>query len=102
MRLNGQHAIVTGGGTGIGAAIAAALEAEGASVTRIGRRPATLGSNGIVADVTDRASVDAAFAAARELHGPVSILVNNAGQAGGDAFARITPDLWRDRLAVNL
>ena len=102
MSLAGRHAIVTGGGTGIGAAIAAALEAEGAAVTRIGRRPETLGPNGTAADVTNRASVDAAFAAARERHGPIAILVNNAGQAGGDAFARITPELWRDRLAVNL
>ena len=102
MRLGGRHAIVTGGGTGIGAAIAAALEAEGAAVTRIGRRPEKLGAGGIAADVTDRASVDAAFAAARERHGPVSILINNAGQAGGEAFARITPELWRQRLAVNL
>ena len=102
MSLAGRHAIVTGGGTGIGAAIAGALEAEGAAVTRIGRRPATLGPNGIAADVTNRASVDAAYDAARAQHGPISILVNNAGQAGGDAFARITPELWRQRLAVNL
>ncbi len=102
MRLTGGHAIVTGGGTGIGAAIAAALEAEGAAVSRIGRRLEKLGPNGVAADVTDRAQIDAAFAAARERHGPVSILVNNAGQAGGDAFARITPELWRQRLAVNL
>ena len=102
MRLGGRHAIVSGGGTGIGAAIAAALEAEGATVTRIGRRPEKLGAGGIAADVTDRASVDTAFATARERRGPVSILVNNAGQAGGEAFARITPELWRQRLAVNL
>ncbi|HYD13241.1 MAG TPA: SDR family NAD(P)-dependent oxidoreductase [Allosphingosinicella sp.] len=102
MRLAGQHAIVTGGGTGIGAAIAAALEAEGAAVSRVGRRPEKLGPNGVAADVTDRAQVDAAFAAARERHGPVAILVNNAGQAGGEPFARISAELWRDRLAVNL
>jgi NAD(P)-dependent dehydrogenase (short-subunit alcohol dehydrogenase family) len=102
MKLAGRHAIVTGGGTGIGAAIAAALEAQGAAVSRIGRRPEKLGPSGFAADVTDRASVDAAFAAARAANGPVSILVNNAGQAGGEAFARITPALWRERLAVNL
>lgn len=102
MRLAGRHAIVTGGGTGIGAAIAAALEAEGAAVTRIGRRADLLGPGGLAADVTDRTSVDTAFAAARAKHGPISILVNNAGQAGGEAFARITPELWRERLAVNL
>ena len=63
MRLAGRHAIVTGGGTGIGAAIAAALEAEGATVSRIGRRQKKLGATGFAADVTDRAEVEAAFAA---------------------------------------
>jgi NAD(P)-dependent dehydrogenase (short-subunit alcohol dehydrogenase family) len=102
MRLAGQHAIVTGGGTGIGAAIAAALEAEGAAVSRIGRRPDRLGANGFAADVTDRAQVDAAFAAARAVHGPIAILINNAGAAAGMPFAKVTAELWRDMLAVNL
>jgi NAD(P)-dependent dehydrogenase (short-subunit alcohol dehydrogenase family) len=102
VRLAGRHAIVTGGGTGIGAAIAAALEAEGARVSRIGRRPETLGPNGFSADVTDRAQVDAAFAGARERAGPISILVNNAGAARGVPFAKVTPELWRELMAVNL
>ena len=102
MRLAGRHAIVTGGGTGIGAAIAAALEAEGASVSRIGRRPDKLGANGFAADVTDRAQVDAAFAAARDRNGPISILVNNAGASQGMPFARVSEALWRELLAVNL
>jgi NAD(P)-dependent dehydrogenase (short-subunit alcohol dehydrogenase family) len=102
MRLERQHAIVTGGGTGIGAAIAAALEAEGAKVSRLGRRLEKLGADGVAADVTDRAQVDAAFAAARQRHGPISILVNNAGAAHGVPFARVTEDLWRELLAVNL
>lgn len=102
MRLTGQHAIVTGGGTGIGAAIAAALEAEGAQVSRLGRRLDRLGPNGVAADVTDRAQVDAAFAAARDRHGPISILINNAGAAHGVPFAKVTEDLWRELLAVNL
>jgi NAD(P)-dependent dehydrogenase (short-subunit alcohol dehydrogenase family) len=97
MRLQGRHAIVTGGGTGIGAAIAAALEAEGAAVSRIGRRRGTF-----AADVTDRAQVDAAFAAARRAHGPISILVNNAGAAAGVPFAKVTEEQWRGLLAVNL
>lgn len=102
MRLEGQHAVVTGGGTGIGAAIALALEAEGVIASRIGRRLDRLGDNGFAADVTDRAQVDAAFAAARSRHGPITILVNNAGAAAGVPFARVTPELWRDMLAVNL
>ena len=97
MRLAGRHAIVTGGGTGIGAAIAAALEAEGAAVSRIGRR-----RGNFAADVTDRAQVDAAFAAARAAHGPIAILVNNAGAAHGAPFAKVSETLWREMLAVNL
>jgi NAD(P)-dependent dehydrogenase (short-subunit alcohol dehydrogenase family) len=102
VRLEGRHAVVTGGGTGIGAAIAAALEAEGAAVSRIGRRPDKLGPNGFAADVTDRAQVDAAFAAARGARGPISILVNNAGEAGGIAFAKLSAEKWRHQLGVNL
>ncbi len=102
MRLAGRHAIVTGGGTGIGAAIASALESEGACVSRIGRRAELLGENGFAADVTDRAQVDAAFGAARAAHGPISILINNAGAARGVPFAKVTPELWRELLAVNL
>jgi NAD(P)-dependent dehydrogenase (short-subunit alcohol dehydrogenase family) len=102
MRLAGQHAIVTGGGTGIGAAIAAALEMEGAVVSRIGRRPVKLGASGFAADVTDRAQVDAAFSAARAARGPIAILVNNAGAAQSAPFAKLTVDGWRQMMAVNL
>ena len=102
MRLAGRHAVVTGGGTGIGAAIAAALETEGAAVSRVGRRPETLGANGVAADVTDRAQVDRAFAEARAARGPISILINNAGAAHGVPFAKVTTQLWREMLAVNL
>lgn len=102
MRLSGQHAIVTGGGTGIGAAIAAALEAEGAAVSRIGRRPEHLGPNGFVADVTDRSQVDAAFAAARAAKGPISILVANAGAAESAPFASTTIEMLHRMLAVNV
>lgn len=102
MRLAGQHAIVTGGGTGIGAAIAGALEAEGARVSRIGRRREKLGPNGFAADVSDRTQVEAAFAAARAAHGPISILVPNAGAAESAPFARTSLETWRNMLAVNL
>lgn len=102
MRLQGQHAIVTGGGSGIGAAIATALAAEGAAVSRIGRRPERLGPDGFAADVTDRASVDAAFAAARAKNGPITILVPNAGAAESAPFARTDIDMLHRMLAVNL
>jgi NAD(P)-dependent dehydrogenase (short-subunit alcohol dehydrogenase family) len=110
MRLEGHHAVITGGGTGIGAAIARALGAEGAKLTLVGRRREPLEQvcagdfDALVApaDVTVRAEVDRAFALARDAQGPITILVNNAGAAAGIPFAKVTPELWRDMLAVNL
>jgi NAD(P)-dependent dehydrogenase (short-subunit alcohol dehydrogenase family) len=110
MRLKDVHAVVTGGGSGIGAAIAQVLAAEGARLTLVGRRRDALeataaklpGAHVAQADVADRAAVDAAFAAAREAHGPIGILVNNAGIAPSAPFARVTADAWRDTMAVNL
>jgi NAD(P)-dependent dehydrogenase (short-subunit alcohol dehydrogenase family) len=125
-RLEGHHALITGGGTGIGAAIARALGAEGAKLTLVGRRrdkleevcascsPAKAGVQGesgsrpspghlvAPADVTLREEVDRAFALAREAQGPITILINNAGAAAGVPFAKVTQALWRDILAVNL
>lgn len=110
MRLAGQHALITGGGTGIGAAIAASLAAEGAKLTLVGRREEPLrqtadaieGASIATADVTDRREVGAAFASARDIHGPITILVNNAGAAAGVLFAKVSEEFWRDMLAVNL
>ncbi len=110
MSLAGHHAIVTGGGTGIGAAIARALAAEGVKLTLVGRRREKLEEvasgdfDALVApaDVTDRAQVDRAFALAREAQGPISILVANAGAAAGMPFGKVSEQLWRDMLAVNL
>ena len=110
MRLEGRHALITGGGTGSGAAIARALGAEGAKLTLVGRRRDKLEEVGggdfdalvAPADVTVREEVDRAFALAREAQGPISILVNNAGAAAGVPFAKVTQDLWRDMMAVNL
>jgi NAD(P)-dependent dehydrogenase (short-subunit alcohol dehydrogenase family) len=110
MRLKDVHAVVTGGGSGIGAAIAQVLAAEGARLTLVGRRRDALeataaklpGAHVAQADVADRAAVDAAFAGAREAHGPIGILVNNAGIAPSAPFARVTADAWRDTMAVNL
>src|SRR5262245_58635852 len=92
--LHNQHAVVTGGGRGLGAAIAVALAAEGANVTVMGRTAALVQqqaerirqetgvrSAAIVCDVGDAESVAQAFADAVRDLGPVQILVNNAGQA---------------------
>src|ERR1051326_5987292 len=104
MRLKNHHALITGGGTGIGAAIARALGTEGAKLTLVGRRREPLEQvcagdfDALVApaDVTVRAEVDRAFALAREAQGPITILVNNAGAASGVPFAKVTPEVWRD------
>ena len=108
-RLAGHHGVVTGGGTGIGAAIARALAAEGARLTLVGRRrgpieeiAAEFDSACIAqADVTDRSAVDAAFDAARAAHGPITILINNAGAASSAPFAKVTAEDWRAAMAVN-
>nr|WP_233869421.1 SDR family NAD(P)-dependent oxidoreductase [Paraburkholderia adhaesiva] len=111
--LSGQHAVVTGGGSGIGAAIAAALLHAGARVTLMGRdavrletQRATLGGGENVAcvsvDITDEAAVNAAFAHAVEGLGAIDILVNNAGQAQAAPFAQTDLALWRRMLDVNL
>jgi NAD(P)-dependent dehydrogenase (short-subunit alcohol dehydrogenase family) len=108
-RLAGRHALVTGGGSGIGAATARALAVEGAKVTIIGRDRAKLDSvareiDGFaaVADVTDPAQVNHAFAAARSVHGPLAILVNNAGGTASAPFAKLSGTEWRAVLALNL
>jgi len=110
MRLEGLHAVVTGGGSGIGAAIAQALASEGARLTLVGRRREALDTTAATlpgacvaqADVTDRAAVDGAFASARAAHGPIAILVNNAGIAPSAPFAKVTAEAWRQTMAVNL
>jgi len=111
--LSDRHALVTGASRGIGAAIAAALAADGARVSLIGRDAARLAqvANGLggpdralqaVADVTEAASVREAFAAARRQFGPVHILVNNAGQAASAKFTDTDEALWNRLLGVNL
>lgn len=109
--LSRKHAVVTGGGTGIGAAIAHVLAGQGAKVTLMGRTLERLVSTAAtlpgqvqscVADVTDAASVAAAFGQAVAGFGPIDILVNNAGAAASAPFARTSLALWQDMLAVNL
>jgi len=108
--LAGRHALVTGGGRGIGAAIAEALAAAGARVTLLGRTADELaatarripGASAVTADVTDPAAVERAFAEARAAAGEVSILVNNAGLAKSRPLMKSDAAFWRELLAVNL
>src|SRR5262245_37124422 len=102
--LDGRHALVTGGGRGIGRAIAKALSGAGATVTVLGRDEKTLGEavargdaqGHVVADVTDAGAVAQAVARAATARGPVDLLVANAGAAKSAPFAKASPDLFRE------
>ena len=113
--LEGKHAIVTGGGRGIGAAIAAGLVRHGADVTIMGRSAEWLerhaaelrGEPGATVateqcDVADLTSVRDAFARAIANLGPAYILVNNAGVAKSRKLTDLTPEIWNETIAVNL
>ena len=107
--LAGRHALVTGGGTGIGAAIAMTLARAGAAVTICGRRLEPLqaiaaGNANIrarVADVTDEASVAALYRQA-EADQPIDIVVANAGMAESAPVHKTSLELWNRTLGVNL
>lgn len=95
MRLEGRHAVVTGGGRGIGRAIAAALSGAGASVTILGRSPEALAeavaagaaARSLICDVTNPDSLGAQLDAALR-QAPIDILVNNAGTAETGPFLK--------------
>lgn len=99
------HVIVTGGGTGVGAATARAFADAGAKVTILGRTESPLQAMNLpyqVCDVTDEAAVLNAFAAARALQGPITIVVANAGAAISKPFARMTGADLNALINVNL
>ncbi len=104
------QAIITGGGTGIGLAVAQALAARGRAVTIMGRSLEILtaaadtfaGGGYVVCDVTSDASVASALAQAQAERGPVQVLVNNAGAVTTAAFEKTGMDAWSASLEVNL
>jgi NAD(P)-dependent dehydrogenase (short-subunit alcohol dehydrogenase family) len=109
--LLGRHALVSGGGRGIGAAIATALAAAGCRVTLLGRDRGRLearaqelgrGVTVVTADVAKRKDVAAAFAQARAAAGEIDILINNAGQASSASLGKTDAELWQRMLEVNL
>jgi 3-hydroxybutyrate dehydrogenase len=109
--LSGRHAVVTGAGRGIGAAIASRLAEAGARVTLLSRTQSQLdqvavriggAAQSFSADITDSQSIRRAFAQAVQSFGAVDILVNNAGRARSAALHQAPEELWDAMLAVNL
>ncbi len=109
--LQDQHVLVTGAARGIGAAIVRAFAARGARLSILGRSAESLAPLvaedparrvAVVADVSDAAQVAAAFEQARQRFGPVTVLVNNAGQASSAPFLKTGSDAWKQMLDVNL
>ena len=108
--LDGQHALITGGGTGIGAAVARALAGAGAAISIAGRRSQPLETIAaelpkakvITADVTREADCEAMIAAARAANGPIDIVIPNAGAAESAPIGKLDLAHWQRMIDVNL
>lgn len=96
-----RTAVVTGGASGIGAAVVSRLRADGHRVAVIDLKPGDE-ELAFAADVTDRAQIDAALTQIRERLGPVTILVNAAGKDGFKKFSHISFEDWQQIIDINL
>lgn len=96
-----KNAVVTGGGSGIGLAIADRLRADGYNVAVLDLNPSDI-PNSYVANVTDRAAVDTAMNAVRAQLGPITILVNAAGLDSFKKFTDTSFEHWQRVIDVNL
>ena len=113
-RLDGKCIVITGGGGGIGGAAARRMAAEGANLAVLDRalepaetvaaeiRDAGGSAQAFACDITDRAQVDAAVAAAEDAFGPVDVLINNAGWDVFKPFTKTEPADWERLIAINL
>ena len=100
-----RHAVVTGGGSGIGKQIAKKLAVEGLRVTIMGRTTASLESQELpyeICDVTDARQVEEAFESARVKQGPIDIVVANAGAAASEPFAKTSLQSLDSMFDVNV
>ena len=108
-RFEGRTVLITGGASGIGAATAQRLAAEGARVAladtqleKAQQLAADLEGFAVAMDVSDIESVNAGVAAAVEAIGPIDVLVNNAGTDLFSYFVNTTPEMWEVVIGINL
>lgn len=111
--LSGASVFITGGGSGIGAALTGGFLAQGARVAFVQRSDASAfvvematrhGTAPLFlpCDITDTAALEAAMDQAAETHGPISVLVSNAANDRRNSIEETTPEVWAEMLAINL